>query len=98
PCARERPGLPWAPGLRQNAETMDKTLRCTICSWRGAWEEAAATRVQPAPLPPALEELQHAYEEKQIEDEQLGGHRLPACPQCGHHTVAVKLHRAHAAA
>ena len=46
---------------------------------------------------PQLEEIQRAYEEKQMEEEQLGGHRPPACPQCGHHTVAVKLHRSHAA-
>jgi hypothetical protein len=76
---------------------MDKTLRCTICAWRGAWAEAAAVRVQAAALPPALEEIQRAYEEKQVEEEQLGGHRPPACPNCGNHTVAVKLHRHHAA-
>ncbi len=72
---------------------MDRTLRCTVCTWRGAWQEAAAVRVQPAALPPALEELQHAYEEKQAEEEQLTGHRVPACPVCGNHTVSVKLHR-----
>lgn len=77
---------------------MDKTLRCTVCTWRGAWAEAAAVRVQPAPLPPALEEIQHAYEEKQAEEEALGGHRPPACPVCGNHTVHVKLVRSHAAA
>ncbi len=77
---------------------MDKTLRCTICTWRGSWEEAAAVRVQPAELPPSLQELQHAYEEKEVEEEHFGGHRRPACPQCGHHTLHVKLHRAHAAA
>jgi len=76
---------------------MDKTLRCTVCTWRGAWAEAAAVRVQPAPLPPQLEEIQRAYEEKQAEEEQLGGHRLPTCPQCGNHLVPVKLHRHHAA-
>jgi hypothetical protein len=71
---------------------MDKTLRCTVCTWRGAWAEAAAMRVQPIALPPALEEIQNAYEE-----EQLGGHRPPACPQCGHHTITVHLRRGHAA-
>ncbi len=76
---------------------MDKTIRCTICTWRGTWAEAAAVRVHPAPLPPALEDIQRAYEEKQMADEQLGGHRLPTCPQCGHHTMAVHLHRHHAA-
>jgi hypothetical protein len=53
--------------------------------------------VQPARLAPQLEELQHAYEEKQLEEEQLGGQRPPPCPVCGHHTIAVKLHRSHAA-
>jgi hypothetical protein len=76
---------------------MDRTVRCTVCSWRGAWQEAAAVRVQPAALPPALQELQNAYEERQAEEEHLGGHRPPACPVCGHHTVPVKLHRHHAA-
>ena len=76
---------------------MDKTLRCTVCTWRGAWAEAAAVRVQPTELPPALEEIQQAYEEKQAEEEQLGGHRLPSCPVCGHHLVSAKLHRSHAA-
>jgi hypothetical protein len=76
---------------------MDKTLRCTVCTWRGAWAEAAAVRVQPIALPPALEAIQQAYEEKQTEDEHLGGHHPPACPQCGHHTLHVHLHRGHAA-
>jgi hypothetical protein len=76
---------------------MDKTIRCTICTWRGTASEAAAVRVQPEPLPPQLEEIQQAYELKQQEEEQLGGHRSPACPVCGHHTVHVKLHRSHAA-
>jgi hypothetical protein len=77
---------------------MDKTLRCTICTWRGAWAEAAAVRVQPAPLPPALAEIQHAYELKQAEEEALGGHRPPMCPNCGNHLMHVKLARSHAAA
>jgi DNA-directed RNA polymerase subunit RPC12/RpoP len=72
---------------------MEKSLRCTVCTWRGGWAEASAVRVQPAALPPALEEIQRAYEEKQMEEEQLSGHRPPGCPQCGHHTVLVKLHR-----
>jgi hypothetical protein len=72
---------------------MEKSLRCTVCTWRGSWAEAAAVRVQPAPLEQGLEEIQHAYEEKQAEEEQLGGHRRPTCPMCGHHTVPVKLHR-----
>jgi hypothetical protein len=77
---------------------MDKSLRCTICSWRGTWAEAAAVHVQPAPLPPALEEIQRTYEEKQLEAQQLGGERIPHCPVCGHHTLPTKLHRSNAAA
>jgi len=76
---------------------MDKTLRCTICTWRGTVAEAAAVRVQAAPLPPALEELQRAYAEKAAEEEALGGHRLPNCPVCGNHTLHVHLRRSHAA-
>jgi hypothetical protein len=77
---------------------MEKALRCTVCTWRGTWAEASAMRVQPVPLPPQLEELQQGYEEKQAEEEALGGHRIPTCPQCGHHTLPVKLKRSHAAA
>ncbi|HEY5147560.1 MAG TPA: hypothetical protein VII82_12380 [Polyangiaceae bacterium] len=76
---------------------MDKTLRCTVCTWRGAWAEAAAVRVQAAPLPPALEEIQRAYAEKAAEDEALGGHRTPNCPNCGNHLLHVHMHRSHAA-
>jgi hypothetical protein len=77
---------------------MDKTVRCTICSWRGTASEAAMTRVQAAELPPQLAELQAAYEEKQVEGEQLSGEpRPPRCPVCGNHTVPVKLHRSSAA-
>jgi hypothetical protein len=75
---------------------MDKTLRCTVCTWRGAWAEAASVRVQQTPIAPALEEIQAAYEEKQQAEEQLGGHRPPPCPVCGHHTVPVHLKRHHA--
>jgi hypothetical protein len=77
---------------------MDKTVRCTICSWRGTMSEAAMTRVQAAELPPALEELQNAYEEKQVEAEQLSGEpRPPRCPVCGNHTIRARLNRSSAA-
>ncbi len=55
-------------------------------------------RVQPAALPPALEEIERAYEEKQVEAQQLGAERIPNCPVCGHHTLPTKLHRSNAAA
>ena len=77
---------------------MDKTVRCTICAWRGTPAEAALTRVQPAELPPALEDLQRVYDEKELEAEQLSGEpRPPRCPQCGHHVIHVKMHRSSAA-
>jgi len=77
---------------------MDKSLRCSICSWRGTWSEAAAVHVQPCALPPGLEAIQRAYEEKQQEAQQLGEERSPRCPMCGHHTLHTKLHRHTAAA
>jgi hypothetical protein len=77
---------------------MEKALRCTVCTWRGTWAEASSMRVQPVPLPPQLEEIQQGYEERQAEEAALGGHHNPACPQCGHHTLGVKLKRSHAAA
>jgi hypothetical protein len=76
---------------------MDKMIRCSLCTWRGTTAEAASVRVQPAPLPPALEEVQRVYGEKQAEEAALGGHQLPRCPVCGNHTLVVKLHRSHAA-
>jgi hypothetical protein len=77
---------------------MEKSFRCTICTWRGTRAEAAAARVQPVALPPQLEEIQAVYEEKAREEEHLGAERNPTCPLCGHHTLPVKLHRSHAAA
>jgi hypothetical protein len=75
---------------------MEKSLRCTVCTWRGSWAEAAGARVQPKPLDAALEEIQRMYEEKQAEEEKLTGHPVPKCPVCGHHTLATKLHRSKA--
>ena len=72
---------------------MDHTVRCTVCAWRGTTSEAASVRVQRAALPPALEEIQRAYEEKAAENEALGVHRTPNCPVCGNHTLPVHLHR-----
>jgi hypothetical protein len=76
---------------------MEKTIRCTVCPWRGTWQDAASVRVRPSDIPPSVQEIQQAYEQKQQDEEQLGGHHPPPCPVCGHHTVVAKLHRSHAA-
>ena len=72
---------------------MEKTVRCTVCTWRGPWEIAEnAPRIRASDIPPALEEVQFALEERQSEKMAIGMEHPPACPQCGHHTVLVKLH------
>jgi hypothetical protein len=72
---------------------MDKSIRCTVCTWRGPWTIAeSATRIRASEIPPALEEVQNALEERQSVSEVVGGHHPPPCPMCGHHTVMVKLH------
>ena len=73
---------------------MDKTIRCTVCTWRGSWTDAASVAPpRPSQLPGALESIQAAYEEKQQQEAALGGHgHPPACPVCGHHTQLVKMH------
>jgi hypothetical protein len=58
----------------------------------------AAPRVRPSEIPPALEEIQNAYDEKSRLAAQLGHPTLPPCPACGHHTVAVDRHSVRPAA
>ena len=70
---------------------IEKTLRCTVCVWRGSWDEAeAAPRVHPSDIPPPMLDIQEAYEEKQTTSEAFGMAHEPPCPTCGHHTVTVK--------
>ena len=72
---------------------MEKTVRCTVCTWRGPWVIAeSAPRIRASDIPPSLEEVQNVLEEQQAELVNVGGHHPPPCPMCGHHTVAVKLH------
>jgi hypothetical protein len=73
---------------------MEKTIRCTVCAWRGPWEiaESAPRMRAAAPSSPAMNELQSAYAEQQAAVAMIGGHAPPPCPMCGHHTVSVKLH------
>jgi hypothetical protein len=72
---------------------MEKTVRCTVCTWRGPWEIAeSAPRIRAAELDPATEELQAAYAEQQAVSAAIGGHAPPPCPMCGNHAVFVKLH------
>jgi hypothetical protein len=72
---------------------MEKTVRCTVCTWRGPWVIAeSAPRIRASDIPPALEQLQNALEEHQSVSVNFGAEHPPPCPMCGHHTVQVKLH------
>lgn len=73
---------------------MDKTIRCTVCTWRGPWSDATSVAPpRPSQIPGPLEAIQSAIEEKQQIARQLGStHPPPPCPVCGHHTAVVKLH------
>lgn len=69
---------------------MDKTVRCTVCTWRGSIEEAAAApRVRPSVIPPPMQEQQAAYEERQQDATLSGAPKAPPCPQCGHHLTDI---------
>jgi hypothetical protein len=69
---------------------MSKLARCTICTWRGTFEEAAALpRVTPSQIPPPLEDLQTAYAERESANIAVGASERPPCPKCGHHLVGV---------
>jgi hypothetical protein len=72
---------------------MDKSLRCTQCTWRGPWVVAeSAPRIRASDVPPPIEEVQAAIEERQSQNMIVGMEHPPPCPQCGHHTQATKLH------
>jgi hypothetical protein len=76
---------------------MDKSIRCSVCTWRGTWTDAGSIHPpRPSQIPGAMEEVQRALAEKQALDAQMGVPAPPNCPVCGHHTVVVKLHRSHA--
>jgi hypothetical protein len=80
-------------GNRGLGVTMEKSIRCTVCTWRGPMTVAeSAPRIRASQIPPPMEEVQQVYEERQSESVSYGSHPLPPCPMCGHHTVAVKLH------
>jgi hypothetical protein len=70
----------------------NKNVRCTVCTWRGSLDEAiAAPRVRRSDIPPAMEQLQAAYEEAQATNsEMLGMPKMPPCPACGHHLTGVQ--------
>jgi hypothetical protein len=75
----------------------EKTIRCTVCTWRGPMDVAESKpRMKAAELDPATDAIQHMYDEREGETEAIGGHRLPPCPMCGHHTLPVRLHGYHA--
>jgi predicted RNA-binding Zn-ribbon protein involved in translation (DUF1610 family) len=72
---------------------MEKTIRCTVCTWRGPVEVAeSAPRLRAAAMAPLEEEIQAAYEAQQAVSAAIGATVLPPCPMCGNHTVNVKLH------
>ncbi len=72
---------------------MDKTIRCTVCTWRGSWTDAASVAPpRPSQIPPSLETVQQAIAEKHAAAAQLGTPTPPSCPVCGHQTTVVKLH------
>ena len=70
---------------------MEKSMRCTVCTWRGSWDAAEAARpARRSNVPAAVEQVQEAYDETQrAKEEVLGIRREPPCPVCGHHLVAV---------
>jgi hypothetical protein len=72
---------------------MEKTIRCTVCTWRGPWSDAASVAPpRPSQIPQSLESVQQAIAEKQAAAAQLGSPQPPPCPLCGHLTAIVKLH------
>ena len=72
---------------------MEKTVRCTVCTWRGPWSDAASVAPpRPSEIPPSMEQMQQAIAEKQALSAQLGVASPPPCPLCGHLTTVVKMH------
>src|SRR4029077_7016226 len=71
---------------------MERTIRCTVCTWRGTSADAErAPRVRPSQIPQAMEVLQGAYADVGTGRALFGGIADPPCPLCGHHTT--KAHR-----
>jgi hypothetical protein len=72
---------------------MEKTIRCTVCTWRGPWSDASSVAPpRPSAIPQSMEQVDNARAEKQSLAAQLGTPQPPPCPVCGHTTVVVKLH------
>ena len=71
---------------------MDRTLRCTVCTWRGAWADAATALppIRRSTLTRPLLDIQAAYEDKQRASVRFGMTHEPPCPKCGHHTISVR--------
>ena len=73
----------------------EKTIRCTVCTWRGGWSDATSMAPpRPSQIPGPLEVVQQQLEEKQALSAALGTAHPPPCPVCGHHTQVVKMHSA----
>lgn len=69
---------------------MEKSIRCTVCFWRGGWTDAQfAPRKSPSEIPPGVETVQAAYAERHVAATVVGQMPPPPCPSCGHHTVVV---------
>lgn len=72
---------------------MDKSIRCTVCTWRGTWSEAAEA---PRPIPAEVSDdeaiIQEARVLRQSDRIRVGATPEPACPVCGHTTQLVKRH------
>jgi hypothetical protein len=70
---------------------MNPMLQCTVCNWRGSFEEA--NEAPPAPkasLPAHLMAIQEAYDDVQRARAERGEPPPPPCPWCGYHTKATR--------
>ncbi len=71
---------------------MERTIRCTVCTWRGnAAEAELAPRARRSEIPAPMEQLQDAYADMAESRALVGAAHFPPCPQCGHHTT--RAHR-----